>query len=64
MAVPDVHRSYEEEVANDPFKMNPGIIVCHDKVEFSKVQQVINSSNKETQICIILLDPSADKLQT
>eukprot|EP00972_Heterocapsa_arctica_P005218 773920-Heterocapsa_arctica.AAC.1 len=44
--------------------MNPGIIVGHDKVEVSKVQQVINSSNKDTPICIILLDPSADTLQT
>eukprot|EP00972_Heterocapsa_arctica_P092975 13713288-Heterocapsa_arctica.AAC.1 len=44
--------------------MNPGIIIGHDKVEVSKVQQVINSSNKGTHICIILLDPSADTLQT
>eukprot|EP00972_Heterocapsa_arctica_P040624 5987451-Heterocapsa_arctica.AAC.1 len=64
MAVPDVHHFYEEELANDPFKMKPGIVIGHDKVEVSKVQQVINSSNKDIPICIVLLDPSADNLQT
>eukprot|EP00972_Heterocapsa_arctica_P057827 8530266-Heterocapsa_arctica.AAC.1 len=65
MAVPDVHQFYfAEELANDPFKLNPGIIVGHDKVEVSKVQQVIVSSSKGTPICILLLDPSADTLQT
>eukprot|EP00972_Heterocapsa_arctica_P060863 8976600-Heterocapsa_arctica.AAC.1 len=63
MAVPDLHHCYEEELANDPFKMNPVIIMGHDKVEVSKAQQVINSSVKGTQICIILLDPSADTIQ-
>eukprot|EP00972_Heterocapsa_arctica_P112070 16429760-Heterocapsa_arctica.AAC.1 len=64
MAVPDVRHFYEEELANNPFKMNPGIIMGHDKVEVSKAQQVINSSNQGTHICIVLLDPSADTLQT
>eukprot|EP00972_Heterocapsa_arctica_P041464 6114220-Heterocapsa_arctica.AAC.1 len=44
MALPDVHHFYEEEQANDSFKLNPGVIVGHDKVEVSKVQQVIVSS--------------------
>eukprot|EP00972_Heterocapsa_arctica_P106264 15654735-Heterocapsa_arctica.AAC.1 len=39
LAVPDVHHFYTDELANDPFKMNPGIIVGHDKLEVSKVQQ-------------------------
>eukprot|EP00972_Heterocapsa_arctica_P071578 10575307-Heterocapsa_arctica.AAC.1 len=64
MAVPDLYHFYKDELANDPFKMNPGIIMGHDKVEVSKVQQVINSSATGAQICIILLDPSADTIQT
>eukprot|EP00972_Heterocapsa_arctica_P114417 16442341-Heterocapsa_arctica.AAC.1 len=64
MAVPDLHHFYEDELANDPFKMNPGIIMEHDKVEANKVQQVINSTVKGTQLCIILVNPSADTIQT
>eukprot|EP00972_Heterocapsa_arctica_P102064 15039054-Heterocapsa_arctica.AAC.1 len=63
MAVPDYHL-YEDVLANDPFQMNPGISVGHDKVEVSKAQQVINSSAKGIQVCIIILGPSADTLQT
>eukprot|EP00972_Heterocapsa_arctica_P085785 12642132-Heterocapsa_arctica.AAC.1 len=53
MAVPDVHHFYSDELANDPFKRNPGIMVGHDKVEVSKVQQVIcllqqNNTNLHT----------------
>eukprot|EP00972_Heterocapsa_arctica_P057502 8483906-Heterocapsa_arctica.AAC.1 len=44
--------------------MNPGIIVGHDKVEVSKVQKIIVSSNKTTPTFVLLLDPSADTLQT
>eukprot|EP00972_Heterocapsa_arctica_P026621 3918686-Heterocapsa_arctica.AAC.1 len=64
MAVPDLYHFYEDELATDPFNMNPGIIMAHDEVEASKAQQVINSSAAGTQICIILLDPSADKIQS
>eukprot|EP00972_Heterocapsa_arctica_P059127 8717928-Heterocapsa_arctica.AAC.1 len=62
--VPDLSHFYEDELANDPFNMNPGIIMGHDKVEASKAQQVINSSAVGTQISIILLDPSADTIQS
>eukprot|EP00972_Heterocapsa_arctica_P052604 7740297-Heterocapsa_arctica.AAC.1 len=63
MAVPDLYYFYEEELANDPFNMYPGIIMGHDNIQATKAQQIINSSSIGTQVCIIILDPSADTIQ-
>eukprot|EP00972_Heterocapsa_arctica_P016277 2403453-Heterocapsa_arctica.AAC.1 len=62
MAVPDLYHFYEDELANNPFNMNPDIIMEQDKVEASKIQHIIDSSAVGTRVCIILLDPSADTI--
>eukprot|EP00972_Heterocapsa_arctica_P095160 14034092-Heterocapsa_arctica.AAC.1 len=64
MAVPDLHHFYEDELANNPSKIDPDILMGHDKVEAIKAQQVIKSSATGTQICIRLLDPSADTIRS